>query len=160
MKNWKTILATSAIGAGVIALGSYAMRMTRTGAQLESMVKAKVHSLKLDGLTIRVDVQLKNPGKTAFKIKFPFVKIIHEGKTVGSSESINKDIDIPAYGQAMIDAVMIKMPFTGMLSLGSGLLSTLTKNEPAIIQVSTITTIDLGWKKIPFEKAQDITLNA
>jgi hypothetical protein len=53
---------------------------------------------------------------------------------------------------------MVKVPFTSILSLGSGLYKLLVNKEPAKISVTTISTIDLGWKQVPYEKTDDITL--
>ncbi len=158
MANWKNIVLGTGIGAGVIGLITYVTRLKRTSVELESVAKASIHSLKLDGLTIRIDVQLKNPTTSSFKIKFPFVKVLFKDKTIGSSQAVNKDITIPPYGEAKIDAIMIKVPFTGLLSLGSGLMNLLAKKQPAPIFVKTITTLDLGWKKMPYEKTDDLTL--
>jgi hypothetical protein len=159
MANWKTIGIVSGIGAGVVGLITYVTRLKRANAQLESIATAKIHSLKLDGLTIRVDVELKNPSRSSFNIKFPFVKILYKDKVVGTSQVIDKDIKIPAYGEANIEAIMIKIPMTNIFSIGAGLIKLLIKKEAAVVSVKTISTIDLGWKKLPYEKSDDMTLN-
>lgn len=159
MANWKKIVVGTGIGAGVVGLIAYFTRLKRTSVELESVASAKIHSLKLDGLTVRIDVQMKNPTSSSFKIKFPFVKVLYKEKVIGTSQVINKDIQIPAYGEAQIDAIMIKIPLTGILSLGAGLYKLLVNKEPAPIFVKTITTIDLGWKQVPYEKTDDNTLN-
>jgi len=156
--NWKKIIAGTGIGAGVVWAIAYASRLRRTATQLESVVTAKLHSLKLDGLTIRVDVLLKNPGPATLKIKFPFVKLIYKGGTLGSSDPINKDIIIPAYGEAHIDQIMIKLPVIELLSLSAGVIKMLAKKEPVTILVKTITELDLGWKKIPYERNDEKTI--
>lgn len=158
MANWTKIMVGTGIGAGLVGLVAYVTRLKRTSAEMESMASAKIHSLKLDGLTLRIDVQLKNPSNGSFKIKFPFVKVIYKDKTIGSSQVINKDIQIPAYGEARIEAIMIKIPFTGLFSLGAGLYKSLSQKEPVPLFVKTVTTIDLGWKKVPYEKTDDNTL--
>jgi hypothetical protein len=158
MLNWGKIIFGTTIGAGIAGAVAYAMRLKRTSAELESIASAKIHALKLDGLTVRIDVQLKNPSSSSLKIKFPFVKIIYANKVIGSSKVINKDITIPAYGEAKIDGIMITMPITGLVSLGGGFYNLLVKKQPAKIFVKTITTIDLGWKKFPYEKTEDNTL--
>lgn len=158
MANWTKIIVGTGIGAGLVGLFAYVTRLKRTSAELESIASAKIHSLKLDGLTVRIDVQLKNPSNGSFKIKFPFVKLIYKDKTLGSSQVINKDIQIPAHGEARIEAIMVKIPITSLLSLGAGLYKLLKNGEPAPIFVKTITTIDLGWKKVPYEKMDDNTL--
>ncbi|MFL5763877.1 MAG: hypothetical protein ACJ77K_08055 [Bacteroidia bacterium] len=158
MANWKKIMVGTGIGAGLVGLFAYVSRLKRSGAELESVATAKIHSLKLDGLTIRIDVQLKNPTQGTFKIKFPFVKVIYKDKVIGSSQVINKDIQIPSFGEANIEAIMIKIPFTGIFSLGAGIYKSLTQKQPVPLFVKTITTIDLGWKKVPYEKTDDNTL--
>jgi hypothetical protein len=158
MPSWGKIFIGTTIGAGIAGAVAYALRLKRTSAQLESVAAAKIHSVKLNGVTIRIDVQLKNPSATSLKIKFPFVKILFQDKVIGTSKVINKDIIIPAYGEAKIDGIMITLPLTGLASLGGGLYNLLVKKQPAKIFVKTITTIDLGWKKFPYEKTDDNTL--
>jgi hypothetical protein len=52
----------------------------------------------------------------------------------------------------------VHIPVTSLLSIGGGLLDLLKKKAPLAITVKTITTIDLGWKKIPYSKADVITI--
>lgn len=159
MANWKKIGIVSGIGAGVIGLITYVTRLNKSSEQLETVATAKIHSLKLDGLTIRVDVQLKNPSRSTFNIKFPFVKIVYKDKVIGTSQVIDKNIKIPAHGEANIEGIMIKIPVTSFFSIGAGLIKLLVQKEPAVISVKTISTIDLGWKKLPYEKSDDMTLH-
>lgn len=159
MANWKKIGIISGIGAGVVGALTYASRLNRASKQLQTIIKANVHSLKIDGLTIRVDAQIKNPNAMAFNIKFPFVKIIYKDKVIGTSQVIDKTIKIPKDGEVNIEAIMIKVPFTSIFSLGAGLIKLLAQQQAAKISVQTISTIDLGWKKLPYENTEDMTLN-
>ena len=159
MANWTKIGIISGIGAGVVGVVTYVTRLSRASKQLQTVIKANVHSLKLDGLTIRVDVQLKNPNSMAFNIKFPFVKILYKDKVIGTSQVYDKSIKIPKDGEANIEGIMIKVPITSIFSIGAGLIKLLVQKEPAVISVQTISTIDLGWKKLPYEKTEDMTLN-
>jgi hypothetical protein len=158
MASLKKILIGTTIGAGVIALISYVSKLKRTSAQLESVATANIHSIKFDGLTVRIDVTLKNPTESSLKIKYPFVKILFDEKVIGTSKLFDKDITIPKHGEAKISGIMINVPATGLLSLGGGIFNLLVKKQDAPIFVKTITTIDLGWKKIPYEKTDNNTL--
>ena len=158
MSSLKNILIGSTITAGVVGLVSYLIGLKRTSAELESVATANIHSLKLDGLTVRIDVQLKNPTDSTLKIKYPFVQVINSNNVIGTSKVIDKDITIPKFGEARIEAIMINLPATSLLSLGSGIISLLTKKQAVPLTVQTITTIDLGWKKIPYTKSDDMTL--
>ena len=77
MSKLKNIVIGTTIGAGVIGLVSYLLGLKRTSAELESVATAMIHSVKLDGLTVRIDVILKNPTNSSLTIKYPFVKLYH-----------------------------------------------------------------------------------
>ncbi len=158
MSKLKNILISVTAGAGVIGLVSYLSGLKRTSAELESVATGMIHSIKLDGLTFRIDVNLKNPTKSSLKIKYPFVKLYHAGKLIGSSKVLNQDIKIPANGEAVISQIMLNIPATGLLALGSGLLNLLNKKQEVPLAIKTITTIDLGWKNVPYQKTEQIKL--
>ena len=70
MANWKKIFIGTSIGAGIVAAVTYALRLKKTSAQLESVNKISIHSVTIDGITIRIDTLLKNPSSTKLKLKF------------------------------------------------------------------------------------------
>lgn len=152
------IIAGTALGAGAIAGWSYVNNLKRTVAELEVIPKVSLYQLSLDGLTIKVDVLLKNPTKGSFSVKFPFVKILYKDTTIGSSQVIDKDIRIPPYGEAMIDKIMVRIPVTGMFSTVYSLVKSLNSKEPVKLVLKTISTIDLGWSKVPYENNTEVTL--
>ena len=158
MSSLTNILIGTTVGAAVIGAITYVAKLSRVSAQLESVATAMIHSVSLKGLVIRVDITLKNPTGTVLKIKYPFIKLLYKESTIGTSKSINQDIIIPANGEAHINSIMISVPITGLFSLSSGLLNLLTKKQAVVIVVKTISTIDLGWRKIPYEKTDSINL--
>jgi hypothetical protein len=160
MANWKKIGIISGIGAGVIGIVTYASKLTKASKNLESIVKANLHAIKLEGVTIRIDVQIKNPSSIGFKIKYPFVKVMYKESVVGTSQVIDKIISIPKNGEVNVKGIMITIPYTGLFSVGAGLMKALTMNDAAVITIKTISNVDLGWKKLPYEKLSDITLRA
>jgi len=159
METWKKITVGTIIGGGLIGGTVYLLRLNKMSVELESVPVVKIHKLDFSGLTLRVDVQLKNPTRTPFKIKFPFVKLVYKGTTVGSSQVVDKDIQIPAFGEAIIDKMLIKVPLMNIFSLSGGLIKSIQNKEPVKLDVKTLTTIDLGWKKVPYTKADTITLS-
>ena len=160
MANWKKIGIISGIGAGVVGIATYASRLSKASNNLETVIKANLHSIKLQGITIRIDVQIKNPSSVGFKIKYPFVKVLFKESVVGTSQVIDKVITIPKHGEVNVEGIMITIPYTGLFSVGAGLLKALSNNEGAKLTVKTISTVDLGWKKLPYEKLSDITLKS
>ncbi len=159
METWKKIAVGTVVGGVLIGTTVYVIRLNNTSAQLETIPMVKIHKLDLTGLILRVDVQLKNPTRTAFKIKFPFIKLVYKGTTVGSSQVVDKDITIPAFGEAVVNQIMIRVPLLSIFSLSGGLIKAVQNNETVKIDVTTLTTIDLGWKKAPFSKVDTVTLS-
>lgn len=159
MPMLRNILIGTGVTAGIAGIIAYARRMNRTSAQLESVVKAQVHKLGLDGITIRIDATLKNPTNGTLTIKYPFVKLAYNGNIIGTSKVIDQDIVLPKHGEANIEAIMINIPVLGMLSLGMGLYEIFAAKKDVEVNVVTVSTIDLGWRKMPYEKTDKINLN-
>jgi hypothetical protein len=159
METWKKITVGTLIGGGLIGGTIYVLRLNKMNAELETIPMVKIHKLDFSGLTIRVDVQLKNPTRTAFKIKFPFIKLVYKGTTVGSSQVVDKDISIPAFGEVVINQMMVKIPMMNIFSLSGGLIRALQNKEGVKLDVKTVTTIDIGWKKVPYTKTDTVTLS-
>jgi len=159
METWKKIAAGTIIGGVLIGGTVYVVRLNKMNAELETVPMVKIHKLDLSGLTLRVDVQLKNPTRTPFKIKFPFIKLVYKSTTIGSSQIVDKEISIPAFGEAVIEKMMIRVPLMNIFSLSGSLIRAIKDKEPVKLDVKTLTTIDLGWKKVPYTKSDTITLS-
>jgi hypothetical protein len=158
METWKKIAATTVVSGVLLGGAVYFYQLYKTQVELESLPMVKIHKLDLTGLTLRIDVQLKNPTRTAFKIKFPFIKLVYKDATVGSSQLLDKDISIPAFGEAVINEIMIRIPLLSIFSLSGGLIKALQNKEAIQLDVKTISTIDIGWKKVAYSKSNTITL--
>lgn len=156
MNNLTKIL----IGTGVVVTGGYLLKMSRTSANIETEIKAKIHSLKLSGLTIRVDAKLKNPTDGTLKIKYPFVKLSFQNSTIGSSQVVNQNITIPSFGEANIEGVMINIPLTGIFSVAMDLLKSLKTGTGVKVLIKVVTTIYTTFSTIPYEYEVEQTLKA
>ncbi|MBS1577386.1 MAG: hypothetical protein JST09_18965 [Bacteroidetes bacterium] len=154
----KKILTVALVGGGLIAGYSYYLKMRKTQAELEIVPDARLYQVNWDGITIRIDLLLKNPSKGSFSIKFPFVKLTYKGTLVGSSEVVNKDITIPAYGQAKIDKIMVNIPILSIFTVSSSILKAIQNKEQVNLTATLMTTIDLGFSKIPFEESHEVIL--
>lgn len=156
MNNLTKIL----IGTGVVITGGYLLKMSRTSANIETEIKAKIHSLKLSGLTIRIDAKLKNPTDGTLKLKYPFVKLSYQNSTIGSSQVVNQNITIPSFGEANIEGVMINIPLTGIFSVAMDLLKSLKTGTGVKVMIKVITTIYTTFSTIPYEYEVEQTLKA
>lgn len=157
----KKILIGTGIAAGIggIAWGlSYLLGKKKTGDKLDTVTSAMVHSIKLNGLTLRIDVILKNPTEGTLTFKQPYVRVLYENKLIGSSQIQDKVIEIGKYGVKPLPAIYLTIPATGLLTLGDGLFKVLLKKQPANITTVTVTSIKIGGKFISYEKPDVITL--
>lgn len=143
------------IGAGVVVTGGYLFKMSRTSANLETEIKAKIHKLDLSGITVRIDAKIKNPTEGSLKIKYPFVKLSYKGDTVGSSQVINQNITIPEFGEANIEAIMIHIPLIGLLSVAIDLANSIKSGAGVKIGIKIITTIYTTFSSFPYEYEQE-----
>jgi hypothetical protein len=161
MELGKKILIGTGIAAGIGGLVwgiSYLLGKKKVGDKLDTVTTAMIHSLKLNGLTLRIDVILKNPTEGTLTIKQPYVKVLFENKVIGTSLIQDKVIEIAKYGAKPIEPIYLTIPATGLLTLGDGLLKVLIKKQPAKITTVTITSLKIGSKYITYEKPDVITL--
>lgn len=152
------IFTGAVIIGGAIAGGSYFYNMRRASVQLEVIPKAYLHSSSWTTLVIRVDALLKNPTRASFKVKFPYIRITYGDSLIGSSQVINKDIQVPAYGQVVIDSMMVEVPVMSIVSSVYGIVKALYNKESVKLKAEVITTIDLLWSRIPYSSNTDIVL--
>ncbi len=159
MKTWKKIVLGTGIGTAVLATTTWLYRLNKSSINLEVIPLAKIHKLEFSGVTIRVDIQLKNPSRTSFKLKYPFIKLSYKGDSIGSSQVVNQDIVLPAFGEAQIENVLIRIPLINLFTTAGKVFTAINNNEAIQIQIDTLTTIDIGIKKLPFSKTDKIVLS-
>lgn len=152
------ILTGTLLGAGVIAAVSYVKKLKKTQVELQIIPTANLYQLSWNAITLRVDVLLKNPTKGTFSIKFPFVKILYNGTTLGSSQAVNKDVKIPAYGETVIQKMLVTIPVTSFFSVTSQVLKDLQNKKAVKVKVQVMTTVNLGWTELPYESSDEITI--
>lgn len=154
----KKIVTGTLVGAGLIAGYNYIRNLKKAQAELEIVPNAYLHQLSFEKIIIRVDVLMKNPTKGSFSIKFPFLKILYQDSTVGSSQAINKDIKIPAYGQVMIDKILVEIPVVNFFNTAASVLKEIENKKPVKLKIKVMTTVDLGWLKVPYDQAEEVTI--
>lgn len=150
MELWQKITAGALMGGvvigGVIFIPKL-IQLNNAAPELDVIPKAMIHKFDpLSGLTIRIDVQLKNPTPAAFKLKYPYVRVTLGETLLGTSQSVNTDIGMPAYGEANITAIMLQIPMLKLLSLAGTFLKAVTANQETKINIATVTHIDPYWK--------------
>jgi hypothetical protein len=152
------VIAGTVLGAGAIAAIVYVKNIKRAQEQLQIVPNASIYKLGLEGLIIKVDALLKNPTGASFKLKYPFIKLTHKNVLVGSSQVINKYIKIPAYGQVLIQDMMVKIPVLSVFSAVYDMAMSLMNNQSIVFTIAIITTVDLGWTQVAYEHKQDLRI--
>lgn len=152
------LLVGLGLGAGAYAGFNYFRKMNSTSKYLEIIPTAQLHKVNLLGVFVRMDIRFKNPDGGSFKIKYPFVTLKFEGQSIGSSQSIDKEITIPAYGEAVVNGIMIEIPTVNILATGYKIYKDIINNKSVKIEALTHTTIIVGFQSMPYDKSVEITI--
>lgn len=145
-------------GAG--ALGAlfglnYLLKLNRLSNELESDTRASIYKVSLDGITLRVDVTLKNPSGGTVRVKHPFVKMMHGTTVIASSQVKDTDVTVSKFSEVHLQPIMINIGFLRLGSTVPDLLKAYRATGKLIITVKTITTIN---DTLPYTKTDELTL--
>lgn len=145
----KIIIGASLAGVGMGTV--YVLKLRRLSKEIEVITNVSISNADLNGLQLKIEVQLKNPTSTGITMKYPFVKMLYNNKTFASSDIKNTTYTLPAHGEKQIDPIYITIGFLSLASLSPDLLAQYRKEGKVTITVNTVTTID-GF--IPYSKTQ------
>jgi hypothetical protein len=148
-------LLWGALGAAGLAGGAYFLGLGRLSKELETVTKGLIHKVTLTGLTIRIDVTLKNPSAGTIKVKYPFVKLLYGESTLGSSEVKNKDFSIPQFGEVTLEPIYLTLGFLSLATSAASLLRDYRSSGKLTLTVRTVTTLN---GNVPFSKSEEITI--
>ena len=147
-KSGKIIIG--AIGGAVLIGGViFLPGLLKTGMaapQLDVIPRAMIHKIDLSGITVRLDVQINNPTTVDFKMKYPYFRLVYDGTTIGSSQSINQDVGMDHLGEAHFSNILFNVPLLSLFSIASSLIKAASNKEEIKMQVEVITHIDPYWK--------------
>ena len=146
------------LGAGTLAAlygASYLLKLNRLSNELETVTKASIHKVSLQGIDLRIEVTLKNPSGGTVRVKQPFVKMIHNNATVASSQMENINIDVPKFAEIAMKPIDINIGFMTLTTKVPTLLKEYRDTGQINMVVETITTIN---EKLPYKKVDNIVL--
>lgn len=145
-------------GAGALGaiLGiNYFLKLNRLSNELESDTRATIYSVTLDGITLRVNVTLKNPSGGTVRVKHPFVKLMHGSTVIASSQVKDKDVTVSKFSEVNLEPIMINIGFLRLGATVPDLLKQYRATGKLIITVKTISTIN---DTLPYTKTDELTL--
>ena len=149
------------LGAGALLLvvgGAKLFNLNQLNNNLEIQQRTNLHRVGLRGLTIRVDVILKNPTAGQLSVKTPYITMAFNGEPLASSDSISKtDHRIPPYGQVPLDPIFITLRYLDMATTAKSFWDAYSSNGKATITVKALTSIN---NTFPVEKTTVFELGA
>ncbi len=127
-----SFIAIAAAASGLLAAGR-TIQLKKEAETIETQIKGAIHSIKADGLHVRLDVKLKNPSKTPFTFSFPFLKLISSrGNSIGSSQADNSVIELKAGEEQMLKPIMLTIPLSEILSLSIEVFKAITEGKTGL----------------------------
>jgi hypothetical protein len=154
MNIWAGIII-GAIGLGVWGLS----KLSHAAGELVTQVKARIFKLDISSITIAIDVIIKNPTNTEINIQYPFLKIIHDGAVLASSDLKSEQIAIKPFSQTTINNIQIPISFLYMASLAPEIIKKVKDKTYKInLQVSVDTRVIFANSNIPYSHTQDVSI--
>lgn len=147
-------------GAGVLSAFfgvRYLMSLGQLSRELETSVSASVHKVSLTGISLRINVQLKNPSRGAVVVKHPFIKLVYGDKTIATSEVQNTDVKLDKFSEKSLGPIVMNLGFLSLASTAPQLLKDYRINGKLTLLVRVVTTIN---GSIPYAKDEHITLGS
>ena len=100
------------IAVGAIAITVYGLsKLAKTGNDIVTEVKGRIHSLDFSQITFAIDAIIKNPTPTQVTIQYPFIKIFYKDSLIASSDLINKTVQIAPLSQTYINGIKIPVSY-------------------------------------------------
>lgn len=146
------------MGAGTLAAlygASYLLKLNRLSNELETVTKASIHKVSLQGIQLKIEVTLKNPSGGSIKVKQPFVKMIYNKETLISSQMENVNIEVTKFSEVAMKPIMLNIGFVTLATKVPALLKEYRDTGQLNLVVETITTIN---DKLPYKKVDNIIL--
>jgi hypothetical protein len=148
------------IAVGAIAITVYGLsKLVKTGNDIVTEVKGRIHSLDFSQITFAIDAIIKNPTPTQVTIQYPFIKIFYKDSLIASSDLINQTVKIAPLSQTYINSIKIPVSYLKLTGVGAELIQKLqNKNTKVTLQVTVQSRVLTGINQIAFTSTQDITI--
>jgi len=148
------------IAVGAIAITVYGLsKLAKTGNDIVTEVKGRIHSLDFSQITFAIDAIIKNPTPTQVTIQYPFIKIFYKDSLIASSDLINKTVPIAPLSQTYINGIKIPVSYLKLTGVGAELIQKIQNKKTKItLQVTVQSRVLTGINQIAFTSTQDVTI--
>jgi hypothetical protein len=118
------------IAIGAVALTVFGLsKLAKTGNNIVTEIKGRIHSLDFSRITFAIDAIIKNPTPTTVRIQYPFIKIFYKGSLIASSDLVNQVVTIAPLSKTHINGILIPVSYLKLTGVGAELIQKLQKNE-------------------------------
>ena len=145
--------------AGAAAAGITGVRLYRLSRLLQITYRLRVSSLSLKGVTLTIDVVMKNPTAGSLKLKYPFLTVMLGNTLLATSEMQNAWIDIKPYSVTEVNNITFNISTLQELGILASLLVPLTTGQPVTLRAITQTSVRFLFLHFPFTSEEDLVLN-
>lgn len=145
--------------AGATAAGISGVRLYRLSRKLQITHRLRVSGLSLKGVTLTIDVVMKNPTAGSLKMKYPFLTVMLGDTLLATSEMKDADIEIKPYSVTEVKDITFNIDVLQELSILASLLVPLSTGQPVTLRAITQTGVKFLFFRFPFTTEEDLILN-
>jgi hypothetical protein len=148
------------IAGGVAAFfaGRYLLRLNNASSSTNTRTSVNVHKVSLSGIEFKTKVTVQNPSPIALNMQYPFVNILYQGSSLGTSTVKNELINIPKYGEQSFDLNIQSAGWLTLIqSLGTSLINRIRSGEKTDLEITAATSTKVN--NIPYLKEDLIKLS-
>lgn len=157
--EWKKLIWGSAIGTALIGAGLWFRRMGRTSASLEVVPTLMLHKVDFTGIYLRADVLLKNPENGKLTLNYPFIRLLYQGNSIGSSQAKKEAIVIEPLSETTIKGILFHIPLFSLLSTSAKLIQAVKEKKAIQLDTEIITSLKTATGNLSFKKVIPLQLN-
>jgi hypothetical protein len=146
------------IGIAGAATAAYLLKLDNTAQHLNARLMVMAHSLKWNGLTLKVQALLNNPTSLPLQIQYPYIEVFYEGKQIGTSIIENKQETIEADSTKTLN-FMIEIPLIGLVGVLFNFFKSVMSKSPIKVKAKIISSLYTKVGRVPFIKEVEQTLD-
>lgn len=134
------------------------MNLTQLNKELQIGQAVQLYKVSLTGLTLRIDVILKNPTPGSIRVKTPYITVSYNGEVIASSDTISAtDHVVPRYGEVALDPIYITMGYLQLALNARSFWEQYRSTGKAALSIRALTRIN---DVFPVEKTTTFNLGA
>jgi hypothetical protein len=152
------IIIKIAIGIAGAAATAYLLKLDNTAQHLNARLMVFVHSLKWNGLTLKVQAVLNNPSSLPLEIQYPYIEVYYEGKSIGTSIIEDKRETIEADSTKTLN-FMIEIPLIGFVGVLFNFFKSVMSKSPIKVKAKIVSSLYTKLGRVPFVKEVEQSLD-